>query len=159
MTHWSNFFYTHESFTLITYNMSVIFTYLLHSGRQNTLYMNGRVYQQLSPPCLWNWSLSIWKKTSLHDRLVFNTLYPPVTKVFLSVTKFSLYISPYKSFSMLVPMTYVLPFLRVLLRRLRMPHETVRKKHLIFNCFDSCSIDVLIKCWNKWYFSQTVEWL
>ena len=84
------------------------------------------------------------KNTSLHDRLFFNTLYPPVNKFFLSVTKFSLYISPYISFSKLVPMTYVLTFLRVLLRRLRMPHEFVRKKHLIFNCFDSCSIDVLI---------------
>ena len=54
-----------------------------------------------------------------------------------SNTKFSLYISPYISFSKLVPMTYVLPFLRVLLRRLRMLHEFVRKQDLI--CF--CSID------------------
>ena len=84
------------------------------------------------------------KNTSLHDRLVFNTLYPPVNKVFLSVTKFSLYIPPYISFSKLVPMTYVLPSLRILLHRLRMPHEFVRKKHPIFNFFDSCSIDVLI---------------
>ena len=73
------------------------------------------------------------KNMSLHDRLVFNTLYPPVNKLFLSVTKFSLYISPYISLSKLVPMTYVLPFLRVLLRRLRIPYEFVRKKHLIFN--------------------------
>ena len=125
MTHWSNCFYTHENFTLITYNISFIFTYLLHSGWHSTLFINARVYQQLSAPCLWNWSLSIKKKknTSLHDRLVFNTLYPPVNKLFLSVTKFSLYISPYISFLKLVPMTYVLPFLRVLLRRLRMPHE------------------------------------
>ena len=35
------------------------------------------------------------KNTSLYDRLVFNTLYPPLNKFFLSVTKFSLYISPY----------------------------------------------------------------
>ena len=84
------------------------------------------------------------KNTSLHDRLVFNTLYPPVNKHFLSVAKFSVYISPYISFSKLVPMTHVLPFLRVLLRRLRMPHEYVRRKNLIFNCFDLCSIDVLI---------------
>ena len=131
MTHWSICFYTHESFTLITYNISFIFTYLLHSGRHSTLYMNARVYQQLSAPCLWN-------------RLVFNTFYPPVNKLFLSVTKFSLYISPYISFSKLVPMTFVLPSLRVLLCRLRMPYEFVRKKHLIFNCFDSCSIDVFI---------------
>ena len=138
MTHWSNCFYTHESFTLITYNISFILTYSLHSGRHSTLYMNERLYQQISAPCLWNWSLLILKKnTSLHDRFVYNTLYPPVNKLFLSVTKFGLYIFPYISFSKLLPMTYVLPFLRVLLRRLRMPHEFVRKKHLIFNCFDS----------------------
>ena len=46
--------------------------------------------------------------------------------------------APYISFSKLLPMTYVLPFLRVLLRRLRMPHEFVRKNYLIFNSFDSC---------------------
>ena len=145
MSHWSNCFYTHESFTLITYNISFISTYLLHSGRHSTLYMNAGVYQQLSAPCLWNWSLSIYEKnTSLHDRLIFNTLHPPVNKLFLPVTKCSLYISQYISFSKLVPMTYVLPFLRLLLRRLRMPHKFVRKKYPIFNCFDSCSIDVLI---------------
>ena len=84
------------------------------------------------------------RNTSLHDRLAFNTHYPPVNKLFLSVTKFSLYISLYISFTKLVPMSYVLPFLRILLRRLWIPHEFVRKKHLIFNWFDSCSIDVLI---------------
>ena len=62
MTHWSNCFYTHESFTLITYNISFIFTYLLHSERDSTLYMNARVCQQLSTPYLWNWSLTIKKK-------------------------------------------------------------------------------------------------
>ena len=86
----------------------------------------------------------IKKHASLDNRLVFNTLCPPVNKLFLSVTKFSLYISPYTSFLKLLPMTYVLPFLRVLLCRLRMPHEFVREKHLIFSCFDSCSIDVFI---------------
>ena len=45
--------------------------------------------------------------------------------------KFSSYISPYISFWKLVLMTYVLPSLRVLLRRLRMLHEFVRKKHLL----------------------------
>ena len=45
--------------------------------------------------------------------LFANTLRPPVNKLFLSVTKFSLYISPYISFSGLVPMTYLLPVLRV----------------------------------------------
>ena len=75
------------------------------------------------------------KNTSLHYRLVFNILHPPVNKLSLSVTKFSLYISPYISFSKLVSMTYVLPFLRVLLRRFRMPHEFVRKKHLILQLF------------------------
>ena len=44
-----------------------------------------------------------------------NTLFPPVNKLFLSVTKFSLNISPYISFSGLVPMTYDLPLLRVAL--------------------------------------------
>ena len=60
MTHWSYCFYTHESFTLVTYNISFIFTYLLHSGRHSTLHINARVYQQLSAPCLRNWSLSIF---------------------------------------------------------------------------------------------------
>ena len=34
-----------ERFTLITYNISFIFTYLLHSRRHSTLYMNARVSQ------------------------------------------------------------------------------------------------------------------
>ena len=62
MTNWSNCFYNHESFKLITYRISFIFTYLLHSGRHSTLYMNATVCQQLSAPCLWNWSLLILKK-------------------------------------------------------------------------------------------------
>ena len=44
--------------------------------------------------------------------LFINTLCPPVNKLFLSVTKFSLYIPPYISFSRLVPMAYVLLLLR-----------------------------------------------
>ena len=144
MTDWSNCFYIHKSFSLITYNISFIFTYLLHSRRHSTLYMNARVYQQLSAPCLWNWSLSIKKKHISTWSPYFQYTLSTFNKLFLLVTKFSLYISAYISFSKLVPMTYVLSFLRVLLRRLRMPHEFVRKKHLIFNCFDSCSIDVLI---------------
>ena len=55
--------------------------------------------------------------------LFSNTLCPPVNKLFLSVTKFSLYISSYISFSRLVPMTYVLLLLREPLRRLWMSHE------------------------------------
>ena len=34
-----------ERFPLITYNISFIFTYLRHSGRYSTLYMNTRVSQ------------------------------------------------------------------------------------------------------------------
>ena len=109
------------------------------------IWMRGCINNYPHPVCgIDRYQFKEKKNTSLNDRLVVNTLYPPVNKLFLSVTKFSLYISPCISFSKLVPMTYVLPFLRVLLCRLRMPHEFVRKKHLIFNCFDSCSIDVLI---------------
>ena len=43
-------------------HISFIFMYMLYSGRHSKLYMNARVYQQLSAPCLWNWSLSIKKK-------------------------------------------------------------------------------------------------
>ena len=91
-----------ERFKLITYYISFIFTYSLHSGRYSTLDMNTRVSQELSALCLWNLSLSILKrKTSFlyMFSLFANTLCPPVNKLFLSVTKFSLYISPYISFS------------------------------------------------------------
>ena len=67
-----------------------------------------------------------------------NTLWPPVNKLFLSVTKFSLYIYPYISFSRLVPMTYVLPLLR------HCAGFECRTRHQIFNCFDSCLLGVLI---------------
>ena len=69
-----------ERFTLITYNISFIFTYLLHIGRHSTLYMNARVSQYLSALCLWNLSLSISKrKTSfLYTNSLFsNKLCPP----------------------------------------------------------------------------------
>ena len=114
---------------MVTYNISFIFTYFLY-----TIWMRGciNIYCILSVKLI---VINIKKNTSLHDRLVFNTLYPPVNKLFLSVTKFSLYISPYISFSKLVPMTYVLPFLRVLLRRLRKPHQFVRKKTPDFQLF------------------------
>ena len=45
--------------------------------------------------------------------LFANTLCPPVDQLFLSVTKISISFSPYIFFSGLVPMTYVLPLLRV----------------------------------------------
>ena len=67
-----------------------------------------------------------------------------LNNLFLPVTKFSLYISPYISFSRLVPITYVLLLLRLPLRRLWMPHEFLRRRHLIFNRFDSCLFGVLM---------------
>ena len=106
-----------ERFTSITYNISFIFTYLLHSGRHGThfIWMRGWV-NNFRTLRLWNLSLSILKRKTSFLYIIFlfaNTLFPPVNKLFLSVTKFSIYFSPYISISGLVPMTYVLPLLRV----------------------------------------------
>ena len=104
MTHWRNCFYTHERFKLIKYNISFIFTYLLHSGRHSTFYINARAYQQLSAPCLWNLSLAIKKKTHISAwSPCFQYTSSTSQQAFLSVTEFSLYISPYISFSSLCP--------------------------------------------------------
>ena len=65
---------------------------------------------------LWNLSLSISKRKTFFLYTIFlfaNTLFPPVKKLFLSVTKFSIYFFPYISFSGLVPIMYVLRLLRV----------------------------------------------
>ena len=154
MTHWSNCFYTSWNFNLMQSFMKHwgFMKYFKVSNRKAgkfklyIFWINiSKTFYDLTPLLLmfheilkyFKWKFQCFNET-LHrlqpyDRLVCNTLYPPVNKLFLSVTKFSLYISPYISFSKLVPMTYVLPFLKVLLRRLRMPHEFVCKKHLIFN--------------------------
>ena len=92
MTHWSNCFYTHQSFTLITYNISFIFTYLLHSGRHSTINMNARVYQQLSVPCLWKWSLSIKKKTHLYMIALFSIHFIRPSTSFFFQSQNSVYI-------------------------------------------------------------------
>ena len=86
MTHWRNCFYTYKSFTLITYNISFIFMYLLPSGRHSEHYMNARVYQQLSAPCLRNWSLSIQKTTHLYMIALFSIPRLNYRKVYLLET-------------------------------------------------------------------------
>ena len=85
---------------------------------------------------LWNLSLSILKRKTSFLYMIFlfvDTLFPPVNKLFLSVTKFSIYFSPYISFSRLVSRPASCPSLEY--------HCT---RHLIFNCLDSCSVGVLM---------------
>ena len=79
------------------YSISFIFTYLMHSGRHSPLYVNARVYQQLSAPCLWNWSLSIWKKTHLYMIALFSIHFIHLSKSFFFQSQNSVYIFPHIS--------------------------------------------------------------
>ena len=87
--------------------------------------------------CLWKLSLSILKRETLFLYMISlfaKTLSSTVNKLFLLVRKFSLYISPY-IYSHLGACAHDLRFA---------PPKSSFRRHLIFNCFDSCSIDVLM---------------
>ena len=63
-----------------------------------------------------------------------------LNKLFLPVRKFSLYTSPYISFSRLVPIIYTY----CSFSEYHYAGFKCRTRHLIFNCFDSCSLGVLM---------------